>query len=112
MTSSNNWERQVSQARKVPIKTMCKHLNVQLRNASNGTDGESWVGVCPLCRDDPYLPRFRVNPQGGSGNGRYYCPDCDVAGDSLGLYMEAKGVDFPQAVREIADLLDSAKEGL
>ena len=112
MTSSNNWERQVSQARKVPIKTMCKHLNVQLRNASNGTDGESWVGVCPLCRDDPYLPRLRINPQGGSGNGRYYCPDCDVAGDSLGLYMEAKGVDFPQAVREIADLLDSAKEGL
>tara|TARA_Y100001970_G_scaffold23735_2_gene27953 strand:- start:989 stop:1327 length:339 start_codon:yes stop_codon:yes gene_type:complete len=112
MTSSNNWERQVSQARKVPITTMCKHLNVQLKKASNGTDGESWVGVCPLCRDDPYLPRLRVNPQGGSGTGRYYCPDCSSAGDSLGLYMAVKRVGFSEAVREISDVLNSAKEGL
>ena len=102
--SSNNWERQVAQARAVPIKTMCKHLNVELMRGENDNKGESWYGVCPLCPGNSHSPSFHVSPEAGSGTGLYYCRECSSGGDSLSLYMEAKSVDFAQAVREVANV--------
>jgi len=102
--SSNNWERLVAQARAVPIKTMCKHLNVELIRGEDDNKGESWYGVCPLCPGTSYSSSFHVSPEAGSGRGLYYCRDCSSGGDSLSLYMEAKGVDFAQAVREVANV--------
>jgi hypothetical protein len=96
------WERLVAQARAVPIKTMCKHLNVELMRGENDDKGESWYGVCPLCPG--HAPGFHVSPRAGAGRGLYYCRDCSSGGDSLSLYMAVKGVDFATAVREVANV--------
>ena len=56
--------------------------------------GNSWVGECPLCRGDA----FNLTPK----KGIWKCFKCDAAGGSIRLVEVIRSVDFPEAVRYLA----------
>lgn len=64
---------------------------VQLRPA-----GERWVAPCPFHHETK--PSFHINP----GQGFYYCFGCQASGDAIDFFARINGLDFKQAVIQLA----------
>jgi DNA primase len=59
--------------------------------------GGRHVGLCPF--HDERTPSFGVDP----AKNVYYCFGCQAGGDVFRFLQEKEGLDFPQAVEELAD---------
>lgn len=59
--------------------------------------GRNFKGLCPF--HDDKNPSFDVNPE----LGRYRCWSCGAAGDVFNWIMETRKVEFPEALRILAD---------
>lgn len=59
--------------------------------------GKLYVGLCPW--HDDSRPSLQVNPERQS----WKCWVCDVGGDVFSFVMKREGVDFPSALRMLAD---------
>ncbi|MFQ5845356.1 MAG: CHC2 zinc finger domain-containing protein [Planctomycetota bacterium] len=81
----------VETARRVPILDVCERLGLALRKV-----GRSWRGPCPLHGGEG--PNFAVLRERGT----FRCFVCDAGGDGLALWMGVRGVDFAEAVLELA----------
>ncbi|WP_462323497.1 DNA primase [Desulfoplanes sp.] len=58
--------------------------------------GENWVAPCPFHQETK--PSFSVNPS----RGFYYCFGCQAAGDVIEFYRAINGLNFPEAVEQLA----------
>lgn len=58
--------------------------------------GRRWVGLCPF--HDERSPSFSVNPELGV----YYCFGCHARGDAITFVREVQGLDFTEAVEQLA----------
>ena len=59
--------------------------------------GRNFVCLCPFHNDS--RPSFLVSPDKGIA----YCFACQTGGDIFSFYQAIEGVDFPQAIRELAE---------
>jgi DNA primase len=59
--------------------------------------GTRWTGLCPF--HDERTPSFSVD----SANNLYYCFGCQAGGDVINFVEEKEGLDFRQAVEQLAD---------
>lgn len=59
--------------------------------------GRNYVGLCPFHHDTH--PSFLVSPD----KGICYCFPCQKGGDIFSFYQAIEGVDFPQALKELAE---------
>ncbi len=59
--------------------------------------GRNFVCLCPFHNDSH--PSFLVSPDKGIA----YCFACQTGGDIFSFYQAIEGVDFPQALRELAE---------
>jgi DNA primase len=55
-----------------------------------------WMGPCPFHQETK--PSFSVNPE----EGFYYCFGCQAAGDVIDFYMRINGLDFREALEQLA----------
>lgn len=67
---------------------------VELRKA-----GQNWVGACPFCKEAK--KKFSVNEKGF-----FKCFACGHGGRPISFIMDLKGVNYPQALRHLADCLN------
>jgi DNA primase len=58
--------------------------------------GTRWVGPCPFHQETK--PSFSVNPD----QGFFYCFGCQAAGDIIHFYQKINGLEFTEAVIELA----------
>lgn len=58
--------------------------------------GKTWKGNCPFHTEK--TPSFYVYPE----TGRYVCYGCGEKGDAFSWLMKIEGIDFPEAVAELA----------
>jgi DNA primase len=58
--------------------------------------GSRWVGPCPFHQETK--PSFTVNPD----EGFFYCFGCQAAGDVIHFYQKINGLEFKEAVIELA----------
>lgn len=66
--------------------------HVELKRA-----GSNWKGLCPFHREK--TPSFHVNQQ----RQIFHCFGCDAGGDAFRFIMDYEGVDFPMAIRLLAE---------
>lgn len=59
--------------------------------------GKNFVGLCPFHNDT--RPSFLVSPD----KGICYCFPCQKGGDIFSFYQQIEHVDFPQALRDLAE---------
>lgn len=59
--------------------------------------GRSHVGLCPFHKEK--TPSFHVNAE----RGLYYCFGCHEAGDAIKFLQRIEGLEFIEAVRELAE---------
>jgi DNA primase len=59
--------------------------------------GKSWLGLCPFHSEK--TPSFNVN----ADKQIFHCFGCGVGGDAFKFLELQKGLNFPEAVRELAD---------
>jgi len=59
--------------------------------------GARFTGLCPF--HDERTPSFSVDPSAGL----YYCFGCQAGGDVFGFLMEKEGLEFREAVEQLAD---------
>lgn len=59
--------------------------------------GKNFVGLCPFHNDTH--PSFLVSPDKGIA----YCFPCQKGGDIFSFYQQIEHVDFPQALRDLAE---------
>ncbi len=59
--------------------------------------GANFVGLCPW--HDDTRPSLQVNPARQS----FKCWVCDIGGDVFSFVMKREGVEFPEALRMLAD---------
>ena len=59
--------------------------------------GARWTGLCPF--HDERTPSFSVDPTANL----YYCFGCQAGGDVFSFLQEKEGLDFRQAVEQLAD---------
>jgi DNA primase len=59
--------------------------------------GARFTGLCPF--HDERTPSFSVDPSAGL----YYCFGCQAGGDVFGFLMEKEGLEFRDAVEQLAD---------
>jgi DNA primase len=59
--------------------------------------GARYLGLCPF--HEERTPSFSVD----SSANLYYCFGCQAGGDVFGFLQEKEGLDFPQAVEQLAD---------
>ena len=59
--------------------------------------GRNFVGLCPFHQDSK--PSFLVSPD----KGICYCFPCQKGGDIFSFYQLIENVDFPQAIKELAE---------
>lgn len=69
--------------------TILDHIPIGMKRQGS-TNGGEWGGPCPRCggRD-----RFRAWPK----TGRFWCRQCEWAGDTIDLLRELKGMSFQEA---------------
>ena len=58
--------------------------------------GKRYQGLCPFHKEK--TPSFSVDPD----QGLFYCFGCGAGGDTIKLYMEQSGDDFPAAIEALA----------
>lgn len=61
--------------------------------------GRSYVGLCPFHREK--TPSFHVNDE----RGFYHCFGCQASGDAIKFVQETEGLDFADAIRQLAERL-------
>ena len=61
--------------------------------------GRQLIGLCPFHKEK--TPSFHVNPE----LGRYYCFGCHEHGSVIDFVMKIDGLEFPDAVRSLAERL-------
>jgi DNA primase len=61
--------------------------------------GRSHVGLCPFHKEK--TPSFHVNPE----RGFYHCFGCHASGDAIKFLQETEGLEFIEAVRQLAERL-------
>ena len=59
--------------------------------------GENWKGLCPFHTEK--TPSFTVNPK----KGIYHCFGCKAGGDAFSFVRKQERLDFPEAVRVLAE---------
>lgn len=59
--------------------------------------GRLWWGCCPFHAEK--TPSFKVDP----ASGLWHCFGCGTGGDAIGFIMKAEHLDFPDAVRRLAE---------
>jgi DNA primase len=59
--------------------------------------GSRWTGLCPF--HDERTPSFSVNAE----EKLFYCFGCQAKGDAIGFVEQADGLDFVDAVEQLAD---------
>lgn len=59
--------------------------------------GRSFIALCPFHNDKH--PSFLISPDKGIA----YCFACNSGGDIFSFYQKIENVDFPQAIRELAE---------
>jgi DNA primase len=59
--------------------------------------GSRWTGLCPF--HEERTPSFSVNAE----DKLYHCFGCQRGGDAIGFVMEADGLDFVEAVDQLAE---------
>lgn len=60
--------------------------------------GANWMACCPFHQEKS--PSFSVNP----AKGFYKCFGCGKGGTAFNFVMEMEGLNFPEAVRRVADM--------
>jgi DNA primase len=60
--------------------------------------GANWMACCPFHQEKS--PSFSVNP----AKGFYKCFGCGKGGTAFNFVMEMEGLNFPEAVRRVADI--------
>src|SRR5262245_23758334 len=60
--------------------------------------GANWMGCCPFHQEK--TPSFSVNPS----KGFYKCFGCGKGGTAFNFLMEMEGLNFPEAVRRVAEI--------
>ncbi len=78
------------------IKRRMDILSLVEKHISLERVGSRFRGVCPFHSETK--PSFYVNPD----LGLFYCFGCHASGDIIDFYCRINGVDFPQAVVELA----------
>ena len=73
------------------VELLSKYL--QLRRAGN-----SWKACCPFHSEK--TPSFHVNP----ARQTFHCFGCGVGGDALKFIMMFENLDYPTALRRLADM--------
>src|SRR5689334_19932074 len=61
--------------------------------------GRSFTGLCPFHKEK--TPSFHVNPE----RGFYHCFGCHASGDAIKFLQETEGLEFIEAVRQLAERL-------
>jgi len=61
--------------------------------------GRNWVGLCPFHAEK--TPSFTVSQE----KQMFYCFGCGAGGDVITFWMKSENLDFPAAVRDLADRL-------
>ena len=82
----------VEAARAIPVVKVAERLGL----GSPKRQGTEYTLRCPL--HDDSRPSMRLNPE----RNLWYCPVCDEGGDGIRLVQRVRGIDFPDAVRELA----------
>jgi DNA primase len=59
--------------------------------------GRLWWGCCPFHTEK--TPSFKVDP----ASGLWHCFGCGTGGDAIGFIMKTEQLDFPDAVRRLAE---------
>ncbi|MFW6325946.1 MAG: DNA primase [Desulfovermiculus sp.] len=78
------------------IKERIDLLDLVRRYVSLRQAGERWMGVCPFHQESQ--PSLSVHPE----RGLFYCFGCHASGDVIDFYSQINGLDFVEAVRELA----------
>ncbi len=60
--------------------------------------GASWMACCPFHQEK--TPSFSVNP----AKGFYKCFGCGKGGTAFNFLMEMEGLNFPEAVKRVAEM--------
>ena len=60
--------------------------------------GANWMGCCPFHQEK--TPSFSVNP----AKGFYKCFGCGKGGTAFNFVMEMEGLNFPEAIKRIAEI--------
>ena len=60
--------------------------------------GANWMGCCPFHQEK--TPSFSVNPS----KGFYKCFGCGKGGTAFNFVMEIEGLNFPEAIKRIAEI--------
>lgn len=60
--------------------------------------GANWMGCCPFHQEK--TPSFSVNP----AKGFYKCFGCGKGGNAYSFLMEIEGVNFPEAIKRVAEI--------
>jgi hypothetical protein len=81
----------VETARSVPILEVARRLGLEPVR-----QGREWVARCPLHEDR--RPSLRLDAK----KGVWFCHPCSEGGDGIRLFQRARGIGFPDAVRELA----------
>ena len=74
------------------LVTLLSDNGIVLRKKAS-THGGEYAGPCPFCAGSD---RFRVWPRKGE-RGRWWCRQCDRAGDDIDLLREWKGMSYKEA---------------
>ncbi len=78
------------------IKSRLDFVELAQRYLELRPNGERWSGPCPFHQETK--PSFHVNP----GQGFYYCFGCQASGDVIDFYARINGLDFKQALTQLA----------
>ena len=81
----------VEEARSVPILEVAQRLGL-----NPVQKGRKWIALCPLHND--HHPSLHLDAE----KNLWYCHPCAEGGDGIRLLQRARGISFPEAVRELA----------
>ena len=78
------------------IKDRIDFLDLVQRYVALRQAGERWMGVCPFHQESK--PSLSIHPE----RGLFYCFGCQASGDVIDFYSRINGLDFMEAVLELA----------
>lgn len=78
------------------IKERIDFLDLVRRYVDLRQTGDRWMGVCPFHQETK--PSMSVQPE----RGYFYCFGCHASGDVIDFYCRINGLEFMDAVRELA----------
>ena len=81
------------------IKDRLDIVEVVSERVSLKRRGRNWVGLCPFHTEK--TPSFTVSQE----KQMFYCFGCGAGGDVITFWMKSENLDFPGAIRDLADRL-------